>query len=163
MTSNRYQYETSPRKIKPEYEKKSNTVKKNKQNAQNVKSNKKQEKAKRTKQISQIILFFLILLVISYRNSQINEKSKEVQDLKNKLSSIDKVNGQLEVNIESSLNLSNIENETKNSLGMQKLDTDQKKYVSLPKKDYVETETEEIKIEENTNWFEKIINKILGK
>lgn len=167
MTGNRYQYDTSPRKIKPEYEQyvkrnTNNKIKKESKENQTKKISKKEEKSKRIKQISKIILMFLILLVVSYRNSQINEKSKEVQDLKSKLSSIEKVNGQLEVSIESSLNLSNIENEATNLLEMQKLNADQKKYVSLPKKDYVETETEEIKIEEDTNWLKKIINKISG-
>ena len=41
---------------------------------------------------------------------------------------------------------------------MQKLTNKQAVYVSLPKKDYIETATEEVKIEENQNWFEKILN-----
>ena len=48
---------------------------------------------------------------------------------------------------------------------MQKLDNDQKVYVNLDKKDYVEASSEDIEIEnkENTNWFVKIVNKLLGK
>ena len=46
---------------------------------------------------------------------------------------------------------------------MQKLDSSQKVYVNLDKKDYVEPASEEIVIEEDTNWFEKILNTLLGK
>jgi len=45
---------------------------------------------------------------------------------------------------------------------MQKLTNKQTVYISLPKKDYVEAATEEVIIEEETNWFENIINKIVG-
>ena len=34
----------------------------------------------------------------------------------------------------------------------------QAEYVILPKKDDIETSTEEVKIEEDQNWFEKILN-----
>jgi len=36
-------------------------------------------------------------------------------------------------------------------------------YIALPKKDYVESATEEVIKEEEKNWFEQIINKILNK
>jgi len=68
----------------------------------------------------------------------------------------------LEVNIENSLNLSNIEREAKERLGMQKLTSKQTVYISLPKKDYVEPATEEVIIEEEKTLLESIINKIFG-
>jgi len=46
---------------------------------------------------------------------------------------------------------------------MQKLTNKQTVYISLPKKDYVEPATEEVIIEKETNWFQNIINKILGE
>ena len=47
---------------------------------------------------------------------------------------------------------------------MQKLDNSQKVYVSLPKKDYVESAVEEIKVdEEDEGWLQKIINCIINK
>ena len=162
----RYQYETSPRKLEPEYEpikrtypkKKTTTVNKKIKKTQNKKSVKTQVKA-----IVYITLIFASLLVISYRNSQINESFNENAALKSKLAAIEKENEQLKVNLENSLNLSNIEKLAKEKLGMQKLDSTQKVYVNLDKKDYVEQASEEVIIEEETNWFQKILNSLFGK
>ena len=108
---------------------------------------------------------FLILLAISYRNSLINEKFNEIQNKKTELSSIEKTNGQLQVSIEESVNLSSIEQAAKDRLGMKKPDNDQKVYVELEKKDYVETATEEIKedTKDSNKWYEKILDKIFKK
>lgn len=46
---------------------------------------------------------------------------------------------------------------------MQKLNNSQTVYINLPKEDYVEPASEEIKKENDLNWFEKIINIITGK
>ncbi len=163
-----YQYETSPRKIQPEYNPKKKTKKK-KSEEQQIKEleEKKQrqkelklEKRKHHKNIAVIIGIFLLLLTISYRNSLITEKFNEIQSKKSQLAAVEKSNGQTEVSIESSLNLNNIEKTAKKKLGMQKLDNDQKKYVSLPKKDYTESATPEIEIELETNWFQKLISKL---
>ena len=115
-----------------------------------------------------VAAIFLILLTISYRSSLINERFNEIQNSKEKLASIQKTNGQLEVSIESSLNLSNVKNAAKDKLGMQELDNGQKVYVTLDKKDYVEGSTENIDItsdldKSSDTWYKKIINKILGK
>ena len=168
MPKYNYQYETSPRKLKPEYEpKKSNNQRKKyeeqlKINQKQRKEAIKMEKKKHNKNVAFIMAIFLILLAISYRSSLINEKFSAIQKDKATLSALQKTNDQLEVSIESSLNLKNIEETAKEKLGMQKLENDQKVYVNLDKKDYVEASTEDIDIttEENTNWFMKIINKI---
>ena len=126
------------------------------------------EKKKHNKNVAFVAAIFLILLTISYRSSLINERFNEIQGSKEKLASIQKTNGQLEVSIESSLNLSNVEKSAKERLGMQKLDNGQKVYVTLDKKDYVEGSTEDIDITSDSDkssdsWYKKIINKILGK
>ena len=157
-----YQYETSPRKLEPEYSPQKKKINKNNEERQ-YKNTLKMQKRRHHQNIAMIIGIFLLLLVISYRNSLITEKFNEIQDKKNQLASIEKTNGQLEVNIESSLNLNNVEKEAKKTLGMNKLKDKQKVYVTLPKKDYTETSTENIKIDNNENWFQKIINKILNK
>lgn len=171
MALNNYQYGTSPRKIEPEFKpnrkKKSNNKKAkeksiNEKKQQQRRQNLKLEKRKHNKNMALILIVFLVLLMVSYRNSLINEKFSEIQDKKSKLSSIEKTNGQLEVSIESSLNLGNIGNEAKESLGMGKLNNDQKVYVTLDKKDYVESSVTKTETED-TNWFQKIINKIFGK
>ena len=100
--------------------------------------------------------------MISYRNSKINESFNKNAGLKQSLAVTQKENEQLQVNIENSLNLSNIEKIAKEKLGMQKLDNSQKVYVSLPKKDYIEPAVEKVTIEENQNVFQKILNIFMG-
>lgn len=106
---------------------------------------------------------FIILFAISYRNSVINEKFSEIKTLKANLAGIEKENEQLKVNIENNLNLKSVEQSAKEILGMQKLNNSQTVYINLPKEDYVEPASEEIMQENNINWFEKIINIIIGK
>ena len=87
----------------------------------------------------------------------INESFNEKESLKKELNSLKKTNEQLQVGIENSLNLNTIEQEAKERSGMQKLTNSQKVYVNLEKKDYVQSATEEVIIEDNTSWFQKII------
>lgn len=170
MPKYNYEYGTTPRKLQPEYN--PQKQKKNKKYQEQLKINEKQrrenmklEKKKHNKNVAFIIAIFLILLAISYRSSLINERFSAIQKDKETLSALQKTNDQLEVSIESSLNLKNVEEVAKDKLGMQKLDNDQKVYVNLDKKDYVEASSEDIEIEntEDTNWFIKILNKLLGK
>ena len=70
----------------------------------------------------------------------------------------------MQVTIENSLNLSNIEKQAKEKLGMQKLTNKQTVYVSLPKKDYIESATEKVEISDNNeNWFQKLVDKIFNR
>ena len=158
-----YQYGTSPRKIKPEYDYSKTKKTVSKKNNNKKKSKKVQvEQNKKAETIILVVIGFIILLAISYRNTLINERFAEIKNLKANLAAITKENEQLEVNIENSLNLSNIEKEAKERLGMQKLTNKQTVYISLPKKDYVEPATEEVIIEKELDWFENIVNKIFG-
>ena len=165
MARAEYQYYTSQRKLEPEYR-----TKKRKKKLrvvedlprQEVKVSKEQ-KRKRIQLTITVIAIFGLLLTISYRNSQINEKFNEMQSLKKELSSLQKENEQLKVNIANGLNLANIEKLAKEKLGMQKLTNKQIVYVSLPKKDYVESASEKVVIKDQTNWFEKLVNKIFNK
>ena len=62
------------------------------------------------------------------------------------------------------INLSNIEKQAKEKLGMQKLTNKQTVYVNLPKKDYIESTTDKVSIEKkNKNIFQQFVNKILNK
>ena len=169
-----YEYGATPRKLEPEYGPRK-TKKSKEEYERQLKINEKQkkeamkmEKKKHNKNVALVAAIFLILLTISYRSSLINERFNEIQNSKEKLASIQKTNGQLEVSIESSLNLSNVKNAAKDKLGMQELDNGQKVYVTLDKKDYVEGSTENIDITSDSEkssdtWYKKIINKILGK
>ena len=169
MVQERYQYGTSPRKVNPDYNKKAKKAN-NKAKLkvvedlprQQVKTSKEQKK-KQLKATISIVLLFVFLLTISCRNSQIDKEFNQIQEQKKQLAAIQKENEQLKVNIENSLNLNNIEKVAREELGMSKLTSKQTVYISLPKKDYVEAATEKVIIEKEQNWFEKIINKFLGK
>lgn len=163
----RYQYETSPRKLEPNYkrEKKKQDIKVVKDlPKQDVKLSKEQKK-KHRKATLLVLVMFAVLFTISYRNTQINEKFNEVQDLKTELASLQKENEQLQVTIENSLNLSNIEKQAKEKLGMQKLTNKQTVYINLAKEDYIESATEKVEIDDtdNESWIQKIIDKIFNR
>lgn len=158
-----YQYETSPRKLKPEYEPQKNPYSKKKSSALKQKKQDKKEKRKlkpKVKAVFYILIGFTILFAISYRNSLITENFNKKEELKQELSTLQKENAQLEINIQNSLNLSNIQKSATSMLGMQKLDDSQKIYVSLPKKDYVEPASEQVIVTEEKGWFQSIIDKI---
>ena len=170
MNRHNYEYGTNPRKIEPNYKRgkkqnKNDVKTRIKRNEEVRKQAMKLEKKKHQKNVALVVAIFLILLAISYRDSLINEKFNEIQNKKTELSSIEKTNGQLQVSIEESVNLSSIEQAAKDRLGMKKPDNDQKVYVELEKKDYVETATEEIKedTKDSNKWYEKILDKIFKK
>lgn len=155
-----YQYETSPKKLQPEYE--PNSKRKN--------PYKKPSTAKKVKPVSkpktkitnkaQVVLYiaiaFAVLFGIGYRNSLITERFSKKERLKNQLSSLQKESEQLKLNIESSLNLNHVEQVAREKLGMQKLDNKQKVYVSMPKKDYIEAAAEQVVIEEDNSLLKKL-------
>ena len=172
-----YQYETSPRKLKPEYDvpkspyskKKTSTLKQkkqtpkveqNKQNSQ-AKKEKKGVKAK-VKTIVYILAGFAILFAISYRHSLITESFNKKEQLKKQLSLLQKENAQTEISIQSSLNLSNIQKAASEMLGMQKIDESQKVYVNLPKKDYVEAAGEQVNMGEEQSWLQKFLDSVMS-
>ena len=159
----KYQYETSPRKLKPEYEPKKNPYAKKKSSTLKQKKQKVQEKKHikpNVKTVLYVLIGFTILFAISYRNSLITASFNETEDLKKQLGSLQKENAQLEINIQNSLNLSNIEKSASSMLGMKKLDESQKVYVNLPKKDYVEPASEQVVITEEKTWYEKLWDNI---
>lgn len=158
-----YQYETSPRKLQPEYEPIKNPYEKKKTSTLKKQNNKKQAKKQvkpKAKLVIGIAVTFAILFAISYQNSLITESFSQKESLKKNLSAIEKENEQLKVNIEKSLNLNKVEQSAKEMLGMQKLDNSQKIYINLPKQDYVESATEEVIIEEETTFWQKLIKRI---
>lgn len=161
-----YQYETSPRKLQPEYEPVKNPYQKKKSSTQKMKKNSKQKQTKKqlkpkVKLVFGIVICFSILFAISYQNSLITESFNQKEELKKDLAAIEKENEQLKINIEKSLNLNKVEQSAKEMLGMQKLDNNQKMYISLPKQDYIEVPTEEIVVEEKSNFIQNIMEKIV--
>ena len=164
MANSRYQYETSPRKLEPDYKRKKQkkNIKVVKEQPKNKSKISKEQKKNQVKMTVGIIGIFLLLLTISCRNSQIDKQFTNIQNQRKELSSLQKENEQLKVNIENSLNLNNIEKVAKEELGMQKLTSSQTVYVSLPKKDYVEAASEKVNIEEDESLWDKICNKVLN-
>jgi hypothetical protein len=170
MARNSYQYETSPRKLEPEYVPVKRRKTKSNYERQNVKTknveNKKvvetssTQKLKKVRQVAIVLLLFTILLAISYRNSLINEQFSEIKTLKNDLAVVKKENGQITKDIEENLNKDKIEQIATEELGMQKKTKDQTIEISIEKSDYIETATQEIDDEEDETIFEKIINSI---
>ena len=163
MARNYYQYDTNPRKIQTEEQMSRKNKTRKKSGLKVVKEMPKQQvevskeqKRKHVKLTMFAILAFTVLLAISYQNSQITVKFNEMQDQKKKLATIEKENEQLEINIENNLNIKNIEKEAKEKLGKEKLTNKQTVYVTLPKKDYVESATEKVVLKENKTWLQKI-------
>ena len=120
----RYQYETSPRKLEPEYEPIKDPYKKKKSSTLGKKQEKVQPKRhlkSQVKIIAGVFLIFASLLVISYRNSLINESFNENESLKSNLAAIQKENEQLRVNLENSMNLSNIAKTGRGKVGNAKI------------------------------------------
>ena len=160
-----YQYETSPRKLKPQYEpthtkkKKVTSTKKVKKQI-NAKQQKKLESKSKKSLFMKSLLMFAILFLIIFRNSQINESFSQIQNLKSEITAIQKQNDQLEISIQNSLNLNNIEQAAKELLGMQKLTNKQTVYINLSKKDYVEPKAEKVIIEEEKSLFNRIVETI---
>ena len=168
MAQAKYQYGTSPRKLEPDYTRKTSQRPKRKP-LKVVKELPRQQiqisKEKRKKQMKTtvtVVGLFLLLLTISCRNSQIDRQFDQIQDQKKQLAALQKENEQLKVSIENSVNISNIEKVAKEELGMQKLSGKQTVYVTLPKKDYVESASEKVVIEKSKTWWEKVADKIFN-
>ncbi len=158
---NSYQYETSPRKLQPEYNppKKEKLKKQNKKQIadyQVKKQKKKMQKKKKVKCVLGIAVVFAVLFAVSYRNAQISESYTKLKNQEKELSMLQKENNQLKVAIENNLNLGDLEQKAKEQLGMQKATTKQTRYVNLPKKDYVEVASEQINLNNNENILERV-------
>ena len=126
------------------------------ENTQQAKKTKTNIKPK-LKVVMLLIAGFSVLFAISYQNSLINESFNKKEQYKKEAEALSKTNQQMEVNIENSLNLKNVEQVAKEKLGMQKLSNNQKIYVKLPKVDYVAPASEQVIIEEETGFFKKIV------
>lgn len=166
----RYQYETSPRKLEPTkvpqkkpYPPKKTSTKSDKQKQEEISKARNADAKKKAKMVFYLVLGFSVLFAIGYRNTQINEAFTEKQNLEKQISQVKKENEQLEVNIQNSLNLTQIEALAKEKLGMQKLTSKQTVYIDLPKKDYIEPASEEIVMTEEKHGVIGTIIEIVKK
>ena len=150
----KYQYETSPRKVKTNYE----TPKKSKKVDSNIKKKTKKKAKKKTskaKMLFYVIVGFTMFFSITYRDAIIDAKYAEIKKLKSNLATVQKENEQLEANVEQALNLKTVQKEAEESLGMKTLSTDQIEYINLSKTDHIEASSDVEEKEEN--YFDKII------
>ena len=99
---NNYMYETSPRKLKPEYSPPKKRVKKVKKvENDEVKQNKNKPKTEnrirknKLKCIFGLLVMFSVLFAVSYRNAQISENYTILKNQEKELSTIQKENGLL--------------------------------------------------------------------
>ena len=152
-----YEYDTSPRKIK------ANPKKKSKSKPYLLKTKKTAKKVKdKPNLLFAMSIVFVMLFIIIYQNSMVNQSFSQLQSLKKQAITLQKENDQLEVNIQNSINLNNIETSAKEILGMQKLTSAQTVYLNLEKQDSVEATAEAVIIEEEKNIMETIRNKIIN-
>ena len=165
---NYYEYETSPRKEETEEflprkkRKRENEVRNKEDIRKKIKKAQAIEKKKNVKHILEIGVVFVLLLTISYRYALINSKFSQKESLKASLAELQKQNAQLKVSIEQGMNINNIEQSAKEKLGMQKLDNNQKVYITLQKKDYVESSTNSEE-EKEESWWQKLIKTLKGE
>src|SRR5574344_2206049 len=160
-----YEFETSPRKLEPDFEPNNRRKKVQKQRVLTEEDKKKaklKEARKNARIIVDIIIGFTVLLIISYRYALINSKLTQKESLKAELAAIQKQNAQIQVSIEQGMNINNIEQEAKERLGMQKLDNTQKVYVSLQKKDYTESSKDTVTNTDDESWWQKFLKTIKG-
>lgn len=106
------------------------------------------------------VLIFAAFFFVLFREAQINELFSNIQKLKTEITTCQKENDQIEISIQNSINANHIEQSAKELLGMQKLTSKQTVYISLPKEDYVEHNTEEVIIGEEKNWFDSFVDNI---
>lgn len=154
----RYEYGTSPRKYTESYTqtKKTRTNVKPKRKV-NTKKNIKKEPIN-TYLYFGFALIIVFAFLVSIRSSKIEQRNVQIQENKKQIEEIKNENAALNMNLQRNLSLTNIENQAREKLGMQKLKNTQIRYVKLDKQDYVEpvsvTRIEETK----ENLWTKIVN-----
>jgi cell division protein FtsL len=158
-----YQYETSPRKYKTTYDDKPIKKQLKKPNNKKQKTLKKKKimqkeiKMAQRKMMLYLATCFLLLFGLIVLRAQVNQNFNQIQRLKAQVVELQKENDQLQVSVQNDLNISSIEQNARDNLGMQKLTSSQIRYVSLNKKDYVAPSVATVKIEEE-NIFTSIFN-----
>ena len=115
-----YEYETSPRKLRPEYERETYKVPVSRKKV-NTQSTKKKT-TKSSQKVDTTVVFkycmfslaiFMMLFAFIYSDSKVDEAFSRIQLLKTDMSKLQKENDQLEIGIQNSLNLNNIEQAAK--------------------------------------------------
>ncbi len=136
--------------------KKAEMMKSPKQKA-NEKTLKKENVLKNT---AVFLCIFSALLLVCYRSSLINESFQALGTLKNELDDVYTLNAQIESDIQTQTDLSNIETYAKYQLGMQKPKESQIQKIYVEKEDRISTPI--IVEEEEDSFWDNLINDFLN-
>jgi len=173
MASYEYQYGTSARKLvsevrTPKKSRQKDSKPKKEKQPREIKSKLYQDKIKvqeaksaRTNFAILMVIALGCILLLMYRNVKIRESFAGVQSLSKSVSSLEKENSQIAVQIQNSLNLNNIEGIATSTLGMQKLSSKQTVYINLDTKDYTEISQKSIIKENKTSLVQKVIDYVV--
>ncbi len=154
-----YQYETSPRKIEPEYKtkttnkKKTNNGKKNNKKVVQKKKNniKNRKKFKMSFEfkfcINSLLIFSLLFSVIALQAS-VEQKYKEKEGLKQKYSEL----------LASKNLLGNSEEDVRIMASQYGMQTKSATLVDLGTSDYIESSVDKVEIDNNSNVLDAIVN-----
>lgn len=157
-----YERGTSPRKYNTECTPRPKQRTKVQPNKQSKKVVRKQTPIQRYGSIILgIILLFAFL--VSFRSSKIEERNVQIQAEKNLIEQLKNENAQLNMDLQKTLSLTNIEKQAKEKLGMQKLQNNQIRYVKLDKQDYVEPVSITRIETKQESFIQKIINFLFNK
>ena len=157
-----YERGTSPRKYNTECTPRPKNRTKVQPNKQTKKAVKKQTPLQRYGSIILgIILVFAFL--VSFRSSKIEERNVQIQAEKKLIEQLKNENAQLNMDLQKTLSLTNIEKQAKEKLGMQKLQNNQIRYVKLDKQDYVEPVSITRIETKQESFIQKIINFLFNK
>lgn len=134
----------------------------NKQNKKRTNVNKKNNISVKTKvsTVLGVLAFFSLFMVIVYRYNVINEKNVKVQDLKDKLSSVQTIETSAQMAVEQSTDLNSIEAYAKQKLGMQKPGKNQVIYIDNSVSASVQSSSNTTIIDKVVNKVKEVINKI---
>lgn len=150
VAQRQYQYGTSPRKLEQQPVRKKSKKK-------NVKVNKKKLLQHKIRIFSSIGIMFAIMFAISYRYSFINQQYNNIRSLKKEYNAMITTNDQIEIGIQNSLDLTQIERYAKDKLGMQKPLASQIKYIEIEKEDKVELNTQ---VTSNKSMFQNFFDEM---
>lgn len=123
--------------------------------------NKVKKKASVIQNIGLSLFGFSVLFLICYRSSVINESFNELNSMKSELGKVNIINAQIESDIQTRTDLSNIESYAKYQLGMQKPKDSQIQKVVIEKKDKIATPvviTEDVK----ESFWDKFVKDIVN-
>ncbi len=112
--------------------------------------------------ISSVMVMLAVAFLILYRYSVIVEQNEQISDLKSQYEELADANKRLQVTIDSSLNLANIEEIAINRLGMRKPEKYQTVYINVTGDDYAEVTSSPQASNSRANQFYATIIQTLG-